>query len=78
MRSFPSPSSPEPVPDPPPDPSPGTANQEVEWQFDAVDLRPVDRWLRQTAAPAAGADRRVTASPNGVRRHTDVYADTSS
>lgn len=43
---------------------------EVEWQFDAVDLRPVDRWLR---APRSD----VTIDPvGGVVQQVDVYADT--
>ena len=31
----------------------GTDHREVEWQFDAVDLRPVERWLRRL--PESGA-----------------------
>jgi CHAD domain-containing protein len=40
---------------------------EVEWQFDALDLRPVQRWL---------AGRGVAAGPARVDRHRDLYLDT--
>src|SRR4029453_11005442 len=48
--------------------------RELEWQFDAVDLRPVMRWLadpaRQSEAGAARVEPRHSAS------HVDVYLDT--
>lgn len=64
---------------------------EVEWQLDALDLRPVDRWLRArfcdeteedgAARPAAGASAAPT--PAGLRvkslpakRLVDTYLDT--
>jgi len=59
-----------------PDGSAEVRNQEIEWQFDALDLRPVDRWLREVTSVGPGSDGGVTATPKGVRRHTDVYADT--
>ena len=49
----------------------GSAVPEVEWQFDAVDLRPVDRWLR---APRSDV---TIDSMAGVREQVDVYADTA-
>lgn len=42
-------------------------HREIEWQFDAVDVRPVERWL-QAAAPS------VTRSE--TKRYIDTYADT--
>src|SRR2546428_5841662 len=46
--------------------------QEVEWQFDAVDIRPVERWLVQS--PAKPASMSVT--PAGVQTIVDTYTDT--
>jgi triphosphatase len=43
---------------------------EVEWQFDAVDLRPVGRWLR-SGNPEVAID-----SAGRAREQVDVYADT--
>ena len=43
---------------------------EVEWQFDAVALRPVDRWLR-----VPRSDVTIDAA-GGVHQQVDVYADT--
>lgn len=48
--------------------------QEIEWQFDALDLRPVLRWLmaeRQPDGPAV----EVVASGNGVTQ-VDLYLET--
>jgi CHAD domain-containing protein len=42
---------------------------EVEWQFDAVDVRPVERWLT-----ADGRDQAV--GPGRTRQLVDTYADT--
>ena len=41
--------------------------REVEWQFDAIDTRPVERWLN-----TAG----FVVSPAGTKRLVDTYADT--
>src|SRR5437660_1184707 len=49
-------------------PSPPT---EIEWQFDAVDLRPVARWLSERPA----SDGPVV-EPNGTRDIADTYLDT--
>jgi CHAD domain-containing protein len=58
---------------------------EIEWQFDALDLRPVQRWLAQRsepspvdggAGPASAATVHVTASRG--RRVVDTYADTDT
>jgi CHAD domain-containing protein len=59
-------------------------HEEVEWQFDAVDLRPVERWVDQRVAkpadeagsgiePARGGIHLV---PQSTRRLTDRYLDT--
>lgn len=49
--------------------------RELEWQFDAVDLRPVMRWLADPARQAdAGA---VRVDPGGSASQVDVYFDTS-
>jgi CHAD domain-containing protein len=46
-------------------------HREVEWQFDAVDLRPVQRWLSDR-----GAEARPSVGPGPVREHVDIYWDT--
>jgi triphosphatase len=52
----------------------GSTSTETEWQFDAVDLRPVDRWLRsQQNGPPDGPDLGYPS----VTQQTDLYADTS-
>lgn len=58
--------------------------KEIEWQFDAVDLRPVERWLaawgdrsgveREDSFDLPGRGLRV--SPGATRRLTDTYIDT--
>ena len=48
-------------------PSQAVDDREVEWQFDAIDTRPVERWLN-----AAGD----VVSPGGTKRFVDTYADT--
>ncbi|MCA9823999.1 MAG: CHAD domain-containing protein [Dehalococcoidia bacterium] len=45
---------------------------EVEWQFNAVDVRPVARWLDQAVLPG------VTIAPAGIKRLNDAYFDTAS
>ena len=47
--------------------------RETEWQFDAVDLRPVIRWLE---APAAGSTRCLRVVPAGSASQVDRYLDT--
>ncbi len=62
--------------------------QEVEWQLDAVDLRPVERWLqsRQAAHHSEGGEAGAPAAaqsttdiayrPQGPRAIADTYFDT--
>ncbi|HJP65617.1 MAG TPA: CYTH domain-containing protein, partial [Actinomycetota bacterium] len=47
--------------------------REVEWQFDALDLRPVERWLATWPGEASG----LTIGPGTTRQILDVYADTA-
>jgi len=51
---------------------------EIEWQFDALDLRPVERWLATLPLPAStGRDLpTVTAQAKPSRRLVDHYLDT--
>ncbi len=51
---------------------------EIEWQFDALDLRPVERWLATlpTLAVEAGDGGTVTALAQTPRRLVDSYVDT--
>jgi CHAD domain-containing protein len=51
---------------------------EVEWQFDALDLRPVERWLATlpTLTVETGGGGRVTALAQTPRRLVDSYLDT--
>jgi len=51
---------------------------EIEWQFDALDLRPVERWLAglPSAFLDAGTDGPVTALARTPRRLVDSYLDT--
>jgi CHAD domain-containing protein len=51
---------------------------EIEWQFDALDLRPVERWLATlpTLAVETGEGGPVTALAQTPRRLTDSYVDT--
>jgi triphosphatase len=48
-------------------PSQTADGREVEWQFDAIDTRPVERWLK-----AAGD----VVTQGGAKRDVDTYADT--
>ena len=50
------------------------ALREVEWQFDAVDLRPVQRWLTEPAGESG--DRGVRVDLAGSRSQIDIYLDT--
>jgi triphosphatase len=62
---------------------------EVEWQFDAVDIRPVERWLRalaedgrtdladrSTAGLRTAAPDRLAIGEAGIVTHVDTYVDT--
>ncbi len=51
---------------------------EIEWQFDALDLRPVERWLAAlpTIAVETGDGGTVTALARTPRRLVDSYLDT--
>ncbi len=51
---------------------------EIEWQFDALDLRPVERWLATlpTLAVEAADGGTVTALARTPRRLVDSYLDT--
>ena len=56
------------------------ANIEVEWQLDALDLRPVERWLaafpRVVRGRTEGSTAIVTAVARPVKRTVDTYLDT--
>lgn len=51
---------------------------EIEWQFDALDLRPVGRWLASLAAgsPAFASLGPITAMPKPTVVQDDLYLDT--
>ena len=50
---------------------------EVEWQFDALDLRPVERWLASLPLrAAAGEATTLTAQAKPAQRLVDRYLDT--
>jgi len=52
---------------------------EIEWQFDALDLRPVERWLATLPTLSIDADEQqtVTALAKPPRRLVDSYLDTT-
>jgi CHAD domain-containing protein len=66
-----------------------TDSVEIEWQFDAIDLRPVERWLANLPGPSANAPHHLTAEATDLppepptvlarpaRRLVDHYLDTS-
>jgi CHAD domain-containing protein len=54
--------------------SPHSDSREVEWQFDALDLRAVSRWLNDPGGPGKD-DVRIVADAR--RTHTDEYYDTN-
>jgi triphosphatase len=56
-----------------------TQGIEVEWQFDALDLRPVERWLAALPNLTVELDdqRTITATTHSPRRLIDSYLDTS-
>ena len=63
-----------------------SSNVEVEWQFDAIDLRPVERWLAtiESTVPWAssvpgngdGPWTNVEATPRSTKHLFDTYVDT--
>jgi CHAD domain-containing protein len=59
-------------------PGDGGEPVEIEWQFDALDLRPVERWLATlpTLAVETSDGGTVTALARTPRRLTDSYLDT--
>ncbi|MGH9029763.1 MAG: CHAD domain-containing protein [Acidimicrobiales bacterium] len=58
----------------------GSPALEIEWQFDAIDLRPVERWLGRIAGPLAGdgngSGPSVTSWAQPAKRLHDSYMDT--
>jgi CHAD domain-containing protein len=68
---------------------PATSEEEVEWQFDALDLRPVERWLSALSPGRAVADNggdvdgtdggpvAFAVEPLTARRLVDAYLDTA-
>jgi len=52
--------------------------REIEWQFDALDVRPVERWLERYLRGAIdpGGGDGFAVRPEQARYHVDVYADT--
>jgi len=60
------------------EPGPEVDPVEIEWQFDALDLRPVERWLAAlpTLAVETGDGGTVTALARTPRRLVDSYLDT--
>src|SRR5579872_6564719 len=63
-------------------PAPGqsTSETEIEWQFDAVDLRPVERWLAASPSPpglhGAGGDGGFVIEALAPLQLVDAYVDT--
>ena len=56
---------------------PSRADVEVEWQLDALDLRPVERWLASRTAPASvESTPGLGIVPGAAKRLVDVYVDT--
>jgi CHAD domain-containing protein len=57
-----------------------TGNVEIEWQFDAIDLRPVQRWLMnvagRTLANGGGTAGVVAVRSKPTKRLVDSYLDT--
>src|SRR5580698_3773247 len=51
---------------------------EIEWQFDALDLRPVERWLATLPTLSIPGDEQltITALAKPPRRLVDSYVDT--
>jgi triphosphatase len=65
------------VPDSPPDDPSQPDPVEIEWQFDALDLRPVERWLATLPSLAieTGDGGTITALGRPPRRLVDSYLD---
>jgi len=58
-------------------PGPPRTDLEVEWQLDALDLRPVERWLALRTAPGAiQAIAGLGIVPLAAKRLVDSYVDT--
>ncbi len=67
--------------------APRSTDVEVEWQFDALDLRPAERWFAALSPPRAGEISTpsavatvlsaLTATPRAAERLVDTYFDTS-
>ncbi|HVC15131.1 MAG TPA: CHAD domain-containing protein [Acidimicrobiales bacterium] len=55
----------------------GKEATEVEWQFDALDLRPVERWLAAVPSRAFPAVPTLTVLAKPTRRLVDRYLDTT-
>ncbi len=55
----------------------GAEATEVEWQFDALDLRPVERWLAALPARSYADVPTLTVLAKPTRRLVDRYLDTS-
>ena len=55
----------------------GEETTEVEWQFDALDLRPVERWLAALPSRAYAELPPLTALAKPARRLVDRYMDTA-
>lgn len=72
-----------------PAPAAATDTVEIEWQFDAIDLRPVERWLANLPGPSVNGLRQLTGQSaelpseaptvlaRPARRLVDHYLDTS-
>ncbi len=58
------------------DARPATDDVEMEWQFDALDLRPVERWLAGLPLFATANLSPLTAQAQPPRRLSDRYLDT--
>ncbi len=60
------------------DGNPGREIIEIEWQFDALDLRPVERWLAALPMMTLGVEEQqtITAAARPPRRLIDTYLDT--
>jgi CHAD domain-containing protein len=58
-------------------PGPSRTDIEVEWQLDALDLRPVERWLASRTAPGALEEiPGLGIVPGAAKRLVDAYVDT--
>ena len=55
---------------------PGSDYQEVEWQFEALDVRPVGRWLENGAMEKGSSERNLLIKQGETREISDTYLDT--